>query len=503
MSDGRGSGRLGNILFASVLLIIGGGCVFSQIVGKANQNDKVFWFGCVAVVVAVVLGPEGGFSALERVKSIAPGLFNRLLGHPAPQTTATSSDSDDSAEMFEGSGSVQPEDVAGAEQLSNDEKEVLGFRKAPPALAKADTELIRDLLFEVTVPTYILNQDFHILDWNPAFEVAFGVHCRKLRRLLHVSQLIHYLDDSAEIIRHGAEVFGGPVEPLVDFEVLGYQSPTYGQMEFGKITSRATHPESGETIGWNVVLNVQHVEKRKEYEEALRNELAEQVNWRVYSTSYDHVLLRFSEYRNLIKRHVDAVSARKKILDLGAGTGNVTLELLKAGKEVTAVDYNEAMLTRLREKCGEFRAADQLKIVKQNLDSMRIARVDRETFDGVIMQNVLYALKDPERVLKLVYDALAPNGILVVSGPKEGTSLDALFTAIRNELKDEHDWEESLAEDFENVLDRNKVLEGQGVIHQWTIAEVRELLEKSGFKITDQENDAYAGQAMILIAQRV
>lgn len=343
---------------------------------------------------------------------------------------------------------------------------------------------------------------------NLAFVIVRAVpvsnlHCRKLRRQHHVSQLIHYLDDSAEVIRHGAEVFGGPVEPLVDFEVLSYQSPTYGHMEFGKITSRATHPETGETIGWNVVLNVQSVEKRQEYEEALRNELAEQVNWRVYATSYDHVLLRFSAYRKLLKRHVDAVAARNKVIDLGAGTGNITVELLKAGKEVMAVDYNESMLTRLREKCADYRSTGQLKIVKQNLESMRISKVDQGSFDGAIMQNVLYALKDPGRCLKMVHQALSPNGILVVSGPKEGTSLDALFTAIRTELEEEPDWEESLAEDFDNVLDRNQVLEGQGVIHQWKIAEVRELLETSGFKVVDEDNEAYAGQAMILTAQRV
>ena len=291
------------------------------------------------------------------------------------------------------------------------------------------------------------------------------------------------------------------MEPLVDFERLGYESPTYGRFEFGKITSRATHPITGETIGWNVVLNVQHVDKQAEYEAALRDALVKQVNWRVYATSYDRVLLRFSAYKELLRRHVDAVAARNSIVDLGAGTGNVTLELLKGGKEVVAVDYNEAMLVQLREKCSEFRSTNRLKIIKQNLDSMRISKVEQGKFDGAIMQNVLYALANPLRCLEMVYNALQPRGILVVSGPKIGTSLDALFTVIRKELQDTADWD-SIEQDFENVLERNRELEGQGVLHQWTIEQVRELLESAGFKVMEEDNDVYAGQAMLLIAQR-
>lgn len=493
MSDLK-AGQFGNLLFAVLAFSLGAWLVIAGDTGTKNAIGAAF------AILGVVLGAPGGSSAFQQVK----GLFPMLAQKHQSSSEDDFDDSEDSdADGLSLRDSIPPEDVNGADQLDSTQKEVLGFSKEPPALTKVSTELIRDMLFEATVPTYILNQDYHILDWNPAFEVAFGTHCRKLRRQHHVSQLIHYLDDSAEIIRHAAEVFGGDTEPLVDFEVLTYSSPTYGRMEFGKITSRATHPETGETIGWNVVLNVQSVEKRAEYETDLRRELTEQVNWRVYATSYDHVLLKFSEYRKLLKRHVDAVGARKKVLDLGAGTGNVALELLKAGKEVMAVDYNEAMLTRLREKCGEYRMSGMLTVFKQNLDSIRISKVDRESFDGAIMQNVLYALKNPARCLRRVHDALRPNGILVVSGPKMGTSLDALFTAIRNELSDEPEWDESLAEDFQNVLERNQALEGQGVLHQWTISDVRTLLEEAGFKVIEQDNEAYAGQAMLLVAQRV
>ena len=94
------------------------------------------------------------------------------------------------------------------------------------------------------------------------------------------------------------------------------------------------------------------------------------------------------------------------------------------------------------------------------------------------------------------------NGIIVVSGPKLGTSLDALFKEIRNELSQESDWEESLAEDYDNVLERNQALEGQGVIHQWKTEDVRKLLEDADFRVIEEDDNAYAGQAMLLVAQK-
>lgn len=42
------------------------------------------------------------------------------------------------------------------------------------------------------------------------------------------------------------------------------------------------------------------------------------------------------------------------ILDVGAGSGRVTLQLARAGHSVTALDRNELLLTALRERCAGF-----------------------------------------------------------------------------------------------------------------------------------------------------
>src|SRR5512142_2443279 len=49
-------------------------------------------------------------------------------------------------------------------------------------------------------------------------------------------------------------------------------------------------------------------------------------------------------------RDSDQVVARRRVLDLGAGTGKLTEPLVAAGHEVIAVDVSEGMLAELRER---------------------------------------------------------------------------------------------------------------------------------------------------------
>jgi SAM-dependent methyltransferase len=58
------------------------------------------------------------------------------------------------------------------------------------------------------------------------------------------------------------------------------------------------------------------------------------------------------------------------ILDVGAGTGRVTLDLACAGYDVTALDLDEVLLTELRARAGEF----DVTTVAADARSFRLAR---------------------------------------------------------------------------------------------------------------------------------
>ena len=67
---------------------------------------------------------------------------------------------------------------------------------------------------------------------------------------------------------------------------------------------------------------------------------------------YDTFLLEFPEYLDLIKRVTSQVGNARRCLDLGAGTGNGTVCLLKGNpnREVWAVEINDTMLRNFRAK---------------------------------------------------------------------------------------------------------------------------------------------------------
>ncbi len=66
---------------------------------------------------------------------------------------------------------------------------------------------------------------------------------------------------------------------------------------------------------------------------------------------YDLIHNNSDRYERTIELHVQELQECHKILDTGAGTGNLTLELLKQGHEVVAIDNDKFALTLLRKKC--------------------------------------------------------------------------------------------------------------------------------------------------------
>ncbi len=96
------------------------------------------------------------------------------------------------------------------------------------------------------------------------------------------------------------------------------------------------------------------------------------------------------------------------ILDVGAGTGRVTLPLTQKGAIVTALDVSEGMLERLRIK------AKRLPITTVQGDAETLPFSD-ETFDMVVAAFLIVHLKDPRRFFDEAYRVLKDGGKLVVT----------------------------------------------------------------------------------------
>jgi len=119
---------------------------------------------------------------------------------------------------------------------------------------------------------------------------------------------------------------------------------------------------------------------------------------------YPQTPAEWAAWRGALEPLLPAAPARA--LDVGAGTGFLSVAVAGLGHAVTAVDLSERMLARLTAKAAE-----------QHLDITAVhARADevpRENFDVVMSRHLLWTLPDPEGALR-AWRAAAPEGRLVL-----------------------------------------------------------------------------------------
>jgi ubiquinone/menaquinone biosynthesis C-methylase UbiE len=96
-------------------------------------------------------------------------------------------------------------------------------------------------------------------------------------------------------------------------------------------------------------------------------------------------------------------------LDVGSGTGFLSLELAVRGHRVTGVDFAPSMITRAERKAAERRLAVRF----EQADAEQLPFTP-ESFDLVISRHVLWTLPHPEGAVDEWIRVLRPGGRLVV-----------------------------------------------------------------------------------------
>ncbi len=96
----------------------------------------------------------------------------------------------------------------------------------------------------------------------------------------------------------------------------------------------------------------------------------------------------------------------KKVLDIGAGTGRVSVMLKRNGAKVTALDLSESMLSILKKK------EPAIEIVIGDAESLPFGD---ETFDVIVAAFVVVHLSEPRRFFEEAYRVLKDGGQLLIT----------------------------------------------------------------------------------------
>ncbi|MGI8989895.1 MAG: glycosyltransferase [Bryobacteraceae bacterium] len=117
----------------------------------------------------------------------------------------------------------------------------------------------------------------------------------------------------------------------------------------------------------------------------------------------------------------------QRVLEIGAGTGNLTRQLAHRRKYYAATDIEPEHLERLR---NGFRHRPNLEVRKCDVERAEDLEPFRDRVDTVVFLNVLEHVKDDQGSLKRLYSILQPGGCAIVLVPCGQEIFGTLDTAL-------------------------------------------------------------------------
>lgn len=129
---------------------------------------------------------------------------------------------------------------------------------------------------------------------------------------------------------------------------------------------------------------------------------------------YDEDMGRNTDMRDAAWYVAQTKSARGPVLELGCGTGRITLELAAAGIDVVAADRSPPMLERLVDKAIAAGLKDRIHPVALDMSHLCLARQFSAILCPYSAFGYLTGVEDRDRMLCDVYRSLIPGGTLLL-----------------------------------------------------------------------------------------
>jgi len=139
-----------------------------------------------------------------------------------------------------------------------------------------------------------------------------------------------------------------------------------------------------------------------------------------YAADYDRScgIIAHPWERRTFERDVDEICSilgtpeGKSVLDVGCGTGSLTLLAMERGLAAVGIDLSHAMLDRLRTKAAERGLSGRLDTEVSTVEDY-LASSSR-SFDAILFSAVLHHLPDYLDVLRLAAEHTNPGGVLYI-----------------------------------------------------------------------------------------
>lgn len=382
--------------------------------------------------------------------------------------------------------------------FTSDRRETLPRRKLRPSRhinLWDDSDVRLDAsVFHANVPTLIISADQRLVDWNPSFKLIFG-HITGVKRGMSMTDLYLHFDNFKGVKKRSQKLYGEAVLPLTDRERVSFVSPRYGRMSFTRLLSPIIDGNSARIIGWTVTLNINSVGKRKLLFDELFAAIEHDAGQRRYAAGFDALFNRYQPYRDLLRAHARDLFNCQRILEINAGTGNLTHTLLKDGSKVTAVDSATHSLRRLRSKLASYR--DRLSIIRRHADNLGV--MPKERYDGVAMMLGLHRVSDPQSLFRRLYDSMAPGAVISLSAIEPAKGIESVYASLKESLSISEDID-VLKHQFASTFDFERILATRELYQYHDRASLRAWLLEAGFDLTGDDVDLLSGNVFKLTA---
>ena len=101
------------------------------------------------------------------------------------------------------------------------------------------------------------------------------------------------------------------------------------------------------------------------------------------------------------------------VLDLGCGTGSMTLELARRGYDMTGIDYSVEMLDIARARAEDEGLSDKMLWLCQDMREFELYGTVDLAVSCLDTVNHLTSVQDLSKFLALVHNYLVPNGLFI------------------------------------------------------------------------------------------